>query len=373
MRVLIVHSSEIDRVPPIKNLIEVLLRNDHQVTLIAYGQAKSLRRDNPNLRCILLPKESNESILKKTVFIFPRRIQLRHMVEQEMKNHDVLWTTWDTVIPCIGRRILRYKHVMQIMELTEFIPMFPHQELIKINAAKYAQHAFKVVVPEYNRAHIQKTWWNLKQVPTVLPNKPASSEIDREQMPEDVRVAVREVEQEKRKIILYQGVFYEDRNLDNFAEAVDELADEYCLYLMGRKTPYLEHLLKQYTNLKYIPFITPPYHILITEHAYIGLLPYKATKVFHLSELNALYCAPNKIYEYAQCGVPMLGTDVPGLALPFSQYDIGYICEKQSKEIIKENIWKIGERYNVMQANCKKFYDSVDLDRIVEKILYEEP
>ena len=29
--------------------------------------------------------------------------------------------------------------------------------------------------------------------------------------------------------------------------------------------------------------------------------------------LNALYCAPNKIYEYAGCNIPMIGTDVLGL------------------------------------------------------------
>lgn len=372
MKILVVHSFEIDRVPPIKNLIEVLLRNGHQVTLIAYGQAKSLNQGHPNLKCILLSGESNVNTFSKLMRFIPKRISFRSLVEREMRTHDLIWTTWDSAVPMIGKSLFRYKHIMQIMELTEYIPAFANQKLFKINAPQYARHAYKVVVPEYNRAHIQKAWWDLERVPIVLPNKPANSEIDRTHIPKDVWNVIQGLDQERRKIILYQGVFYEDRDLNKFADVIDELDDKYCLYLMGRETDSLKQLLKKYHNIKYIPFITPPYHLLVTERAYIGLLPYKTTKSLRYSVLNALYCAPNKIYEYAQYGVPMLGTDVPGLKIPFSQFEIGYICETQSKEEIKENIRKIENHYGEMQENCKRFYDSINLDEIVEKILYEE-
>ena len=44
----------------------------------------------------------------------------------------------------------------------------------KIPIKKYTQSAWKTVVPELNRAYIQKIWWDLEKTPVVLPNKPFS-------------------------------------------------------------------------------------------------------------------------------------------------------------------------------------------------------
>ena len=150
----------------------------------------------------------------------------------------------------------------------------------------------------------------------------------------------------------------------------------YVLYVMGKREGgewFIDPLLQGHSNIHYIPFIVPPYHLLVTAKAHIGLLPYKSTNETIRSALNAVYCAPNKIYEYAKCGVPMLGSDMPGLMHPFALYNIGYICETQSKEEIKKLILKIENNYSEMSENCKKFYTSVDLDEIVERILDEIP
>ncbi|HYH82252.1 MAG TPA: hypothetical protein VEX86_20755, partial [Longimicrobium sp.] len=36
-----------------------------------------------------------------------------------------------------------------------------------------------------------------------------------------------------------------------------------------------------------------------------------------------LYCAPNKLYEYPQAGLPMLGSDNPVLRAAFERYGVG--------------------------------------------------
>ena len=81
---------------------------------------------------------------------------------------------------------------------------------------------------------------------------------------------------------------------------------------------------------------------------------------------------PNKIFEYAGFGVPMIGTDVPGLSQPFEKFDMGVCCKELSVDSIVDAIQKVEKRHDEMSVNCKKLYDSVDLDRIVEDILYEE-
>ena len=45
----------------------------------------------------------------------------------------------------------------------------------------------------------------------------------------------KKIENETRKIILYQGVIRKERPLDAFAEAIDELGENYVLYINGSK------------------------------------------------------------------------------------------------------------------------------------------
>lgn len=363
MKILIVHGRQINAFPPVRNLIRILVRNNHDVTVITRDSSGIFFPEIEKINYIVLPDANSK------LSYFSKRKKMRNLVVRLMNENDVLWTTTDSTVRDLGKIVFKYKHIMQLMELIEDIPVFPGVNQIGLNLRSYAQKAACVVVPEINRAYIQKTWWNLEKTPYVLPNKMDIENID--SIPEEVAEFIKEAEAEKRKIILYQGVFTEDRNLENFASAIDELEDEYCLYLMGRDMDYRKKLCDRYKNVKYIPFIRPPYHLLITKYAHIGLLPYAAQKCGYYSGLNALYCAPNKIYEYAACGLPMLGSDVLGLRYPFEKFNIGYVCETQSKNEIKNVIKQIDYHYDEMRINCKAFYNSVDMDSIVDAILKE--
>ena len=364
--ILVVHSCQINAFPPVRNLIEILLRNNHNITVITRDDSGVYLKENPNLKYIVLPEGATGKITAGLAYIKKLKI-LRETVEKEMENCDLLWTTTDSTVRDLGKLVFKYKHVMQMMELIEDIPLIPGLPYIQSNLKQYAKKAYKVVVPEYNRAHIQKTWWDLEKVPSVLPNKMTMPEIDA--VPEDIQKIILEIKNEKRKILLYQGVFLSDRDLDLYAQTAEKLKDEYCLYIMGRDMPYRRELCDKYPHIKYIPFIKPPFHLLVTQLAYVGLLPYKAAKSQHYSILNALYCAPNKIYEYAACGLPMIGSDVPGLTYPFSVNDIGYICKEKKVEEVIKIIRLIENRYDELVSNCLKFYDKTDMDNIVEEIL----
>ena len=103
---------------------------------------------------------------------FENRKLIRKWVKKEMKNNDIIWTTTDATVREIGPDLLNYKHVMQLMELVEYVPKFPlipKKNLFKFNITKYAHHSWKIVVPEINRAYIQKVWWDLEKTPKILP------------------------------------------------------------------------------------------------------------------------------------------------------------------------------------------------------------
>ena len=366
MKILLVIGSQIIAFPPVRNLVEILLRNNHSVTLLGRDKTGLVLTPNSNYRFVKIPEYDNlpsvVGYLKKV------RFMRKHVID-EMRNHDILWTTTDATVRDLGDLVFKYRHVMQLMELIQDIPRFPGQSIFGLNIQKYAQKAFKVVVPEYNRAHIQKVWWALPKLPSVLPNKMTIPEFEKMNIPTDVAEIVKAVKNEKRKIILYQGVFHDDRDISKFAEAIVGIKDKYALYLMGNETDYKKHLCSIDDSIVNIPYVKPPYHLLVTKEAYIGLLPYKAVEYRHWDKLNALYCAPNKIFEYAAFGVPMIGTDVPGLYLPFSTYGIGYTCQPYTTAKVIENIDRINARYEELRLNCKKFYTDLNMDKIVNNIL----
>ena len=284
-----------------------------------------------------------------------------------MKKNDLLWTTTDLTVREIGKDLLKYKHVMQLMELIEDIPLFPYQNLFKSNLKKYARVAYAVVVPEYNRAHILQTWWGLEKTPYILPNKQSyHTEINSNDTDLDETIKLLS----GKKVILYQGVFKRERPLEIFAQLSEHLSEDYLVCFMGQSNEYILDIKKRYPRLVLIPFVNPPSHLKITQIAYIGLLPYlpSSEKGQHYSVLNSLYSAPNKLYEYAKFGIPMLGTKVPGVEVPLMMNNIGVASNLSINSLI-DSIDILEKNYTSYSANAKKFYKKLDLQSIVKEII----
>ena len=88
------------------------------------------------------------------------------------------------------------------------------------------------------------------------------------------------------------------------------------MVLAGRESDYLKELLIKYPDVKYLGFTVPPKHLSIVKLADIGILTYVADS----GSINPVFCAPNKIWEYAKYGIPMLCNDIPGLKYTVEYY-----------------------------------------------------
>ena len=370
MKILIIHAAEVFSYPPVINLVKNLLANGHELTLVTYDVRGLDDKSLESIQTVLLNPRNKGNLIRRLLNYPMRKKELKEALKKFGKKSNVVWTTTDITVRDLGKELLNYKHVMQLMELVEDIPLIPYQKVLKTNLKLYAQRAYKVVVPEINRAYIQKTWWKLKNTPVVLPNKPYTLTLGN--LNEKEKETLSLIKNETRKIILYQGVFAPDRDLDIFAKAIEILGeDKYCLYIMGKDNELREALSAKYKNVKYLGFIPAPNHLYFTKYAYIGLLPYQpSTECWHYSILNAMFCAPNKIYEYSAYGIPMIGTDVAGLAEPFANYNMGICCKKITPESVSEAVHQIEDRYLEMKENAYKFYKDIDLDGIVNEILY---
>lgn len=208
----------------------------------------------------------------------------------------------------------------------------------------------------------------------MLPNKPYEDN-KYQDVPEDIAQIVEDVKKKVngRKVILYQGIFNaNERRLDEFCEAIEKLPENYVFIAMGGGGGYFEELKKKYNSEKiiYLPFIRPPYHLLITQLADYSILSYHPNNQSYVGVINPLYCAPNKIFEYGKFGIPMIANDVPGLKLIFETYKCGRTIDYPiTVDKIVENVLAMDRQHEEMSKGARAYYDSVDLEEIVKEIV----
>lgn len=369
----IVEVNDISMYPPVQNLIRTLLSVGYQVHLIGRN-LKSISEDiklcgNCDFYEIGTPRSSRLRFFNKIINRLRIRKKALKYLDSCMRDSDYLWTTSMATIRDIGNKALQYKNILQLMELSKY--GYVWQPILRFPIDKIARQSWKTVVPEINRAYIQKVWWDLPRTPYVLPNKPFS--IDPGTLTNDVQEAIQKMKQEKKKIILYLGVICSDRNFDTYATAIEQMND-YAFYVAGKifssKEEYILQDLLSKHNVVYLGAFDPPKHLVLVQYAHIGLLPYKPEKGD--GGLNALYCAPNKIYEYAGFGVPMVGSDVLGLRQTFEKWNIGRCCDFNDTDSIAHAINEVDDQHDEMSKNCYPFFDSVDLHKIIIEDILED-
>ena len=122
-------------------------------------------------------------------------------------------------------------------------------------------------------------------------------------------------------------------------------------------------------NFMHVPFIAPPFHLAVTAAADIGVLVYVSGGKSSYSSLNPVYCAPNKIWEYAKFGVPMIANDNPALEYEFNTNGIGYCAKELSNAEILAALEKIDAAYDEMSAKARVFYAQYDVKAEIERLL----
>jgi len=374
LSIAVVCSESLKTFSPTINLVSSLIELGNKVSLLAcdIDCLPSGVASNSLFQGFELGSRDTASQKFGQLFSNPRKV--RQFLRRMKNDTDLVWITSIATLRDAGYLLKEFNYVVQLAELVQVYPLFARRPmpLHSSSVVKLTREANRVVVPELNRSFIQQAWWDLPTTPAVLPNKPS--------IPDSLYAECRDqelkslFEQESRKILLYQGAIVPDRNIEPFAEAVDMLGGEFALYLMGWARSdddkrLLQRLQTHFKNTEYVGFVSAPSHLFYTQYGYIGLLPYTSSKATTSSPLNALYCAPNKIWEYAHAGLPMIGTKMPGLISEFSRNGIGFTAEKPN-EII-DSINKVQENYEEMSFNSRNYFNSLDYTSEVESILKE--
>lgn len=360
MKILVIHKSTIEQIPPVLSAINILCDLSYNVVSISTGvtasNAQLLKEKGVDVHVVKDYKGANR--LKKIVSYYNFRKQVLTLIEEYAKKDDLLlWIEGAYTILSLGTIIKKYKYILQISELHE---TYKYQ----LNAIKHVIHDAELVfMPEYNRTVLYKFWFNLKKRPIVLPNKPYfyPNEGDIEKLMAKYENILSIFK--SKKVILYQGQIEPTRDLSNYIKAVKNIGEDFCIVLLGNDHNMVSRYKEIDENLVHINFIPAPDYLIFTSMAYIGILTYNP------SSLNNMYCAPNKIYEYSRYSLPMLGNDIPGLKYAIEPYNAGVIVDEDSVESIEKGILKIDKNYNHYKENSARIYVEQDNKEIIRRAL----
>lgn len=370
MKIITVLMGDVYGFPPVLSLLHAFEKLDVECVFITTNSRKDLKKEFSKIKVeqLNVDYESIEQPMLKFLHLFEWRKDIWKLIDKHYSNNSMIWVVTDVTVKVLGKELMNRKYVLHLLELSERITYYSKLKFLEIDKYNLGNNATAIVVPEYNRAHIIKTWWKLKKLPYILPNKPyIFGDIEKNSMIEDQKAKEIIDQIGDKKIILYQGIIDPERPLDAFIEAVDEYKGEYAFVVMSGGKNIYENCKSD--NYYFIPFVTPPKHLQVTSHAYIGVLSYVPTDSSGYSPLNALYCAPNKTFEYSKFGIPMLGNDTPGLKFLFETKKCGVCFNEFNKKEICAAIDEIESTYPTLSKNSLEYYNSCDYVKIIKNIL----
>lgn len=366
-----------ESLPPASSLVRALANLGHEVTLFCNHRYGGSIRNIGQARTIDLGEYPAVGSPAHFTMRLSSLIKLRRELKEQISAADIVWTTSDnSAVYCLDI-IPPEKHVLQLAELVEYVPLIGSASLFKSKRfVEQARLAKRVVVPEINRAFIQKAWWNLPKTPTVLPNKPYLSSslesVKDNNLPYIDKL--KSITANGKRILLYQGGFTPDRDLETYCKAAAAFDGKITFCLMGPSNEYLDSLCTRYDDTLYLGMFNPPMHLFASDYALAGVLPYRSNsgRIAHLSALNSLYCAPNKLWEYSLSGLPMVANNLPGLKSIIETNRIGVVVEEGNVASAIRAIETILEKEEMFRSNSSEFYRSFDYISAVETVLQSD-
>lgn len=305
-----------------------------------------------------------------------RNALLKMMKNYSISKMDLLWFEYSYAVHMLAKELMQYRYVAHFYEFVNENLSWKYKFLYPwFSMKKYLQGAAAVIHCEYNRAIITKGLYELSIMPYVLPNKPYFEESIFNDVPQDIQQRLDDfnARTKNKKIILYQGVFESnERRLEEFCQAIEDLPREYVFVAMGSGGDYYRSLKEKYESNRclFVPFIRPPYHLLVTQRASIGVLTYYPLNSSFAGVINPLYCAPNKVFEFSKYGIPMIANDIPGLKYIFEGYQCGKVVTYPiTPAKIASTISSISEDEERLKDGSLNYYDSVNFSKIVKSII----
>ena len=288
----------------------------------------------------------------KNFFTFILEVRRKQVV---MDPQAILWIgNMETALSLNPKKLRGRTFILNVLELYDENTIYDRW------LKKHVKNANIVISCEKHRAAIMQSRYKLAETPEVIPNKPYDINIREEFLNNDI------IELIKRHFtIVYQGIISKDRPLENVARALSLIGDYDIVFLiMGDcSEQYKREIIKIYPNTIFTGFVPAPQHLCYTQYCDIGIANYD------ISSLNNIFCAPNKIYEYAKFSTPMLCSTNIALEESVGFSKAGLCIDFSNVEEIIDATKNIRKEYEFYSRNAFAFYNGFDIKEAVEIVI----
>lgn len=361
MKILYVLRPNLGSLPPVISQINALTELGHKITLVTSyvnDEDKKIIKEL-NIDVLSACIKPSDSLFTKLASLYKFRRLLKKSLKKATDSY--VWVgSGDTAK--YGKKFFLGSKV-NVLNLFE---LYDENRRFLNTIKKIAQKAQFVITPEYCRSNILKVWLKLRKRPLVIPNAPHYFETSMDEKTSKITDMLRN---ENKRIILYQGWIGGQRSVEKVAEALSTLnnKDDYILVLMGKcgAADAIDILKKKFHNVVHIDHLSPPQHLFVTRLAYIGIATYDD------SSLNNIFCAPNKIYEYASFGVPILGRDIPGLKYVVEACHAGICVDFSNILDIIKGINEIDSKHEEFSIGALELNKQVDIKEVLNSMASE--
>lgn len=145
----------------------------------------------------------------------------------------------------------------------------------------------------------------------------------------------------EQKILLYQGGLMKGRGVQLILDAFKERIDGNVVAVFmgyGDLTAEVEQAAKNHRNIFYFPAVSPDVVLDYTASADIGI------SLIENTCLSYYFCMPNKLFEYAMAGLPVIVSDMKEMAEAVQAADFGAVLTEYSVEAINAAVDRLAAR-----------------------------
>ena len=205
-----------------------------------------------------------------------------------------------------------------------------------------------IICASDERGEIMKKHYGLPESPFVVPN---ISQLQVNDNDCDVKVLLDSLSHyfsDSKYALVYAGVVSGSRCLDELLDTAISLSDRCKLLIIGKGDALESLKMKAGSHPELLTAFTGsvPYKCLgaLLSRCDIGFLYYP------VNTLNNIYCASNKVFEYASVGLPIIANENPTVKNILTESQIGIsTCN------FKEGIIKIISEINFYKSRCSEF------------------
>ncbi len=364
MKIAYVLKKGIQYYPPC--LAQILYLNDLGADLVVYHGNNSeyvtkiledRNIEHHKMECDIDSKNRFESILNFYKYIKT----VNKLVKKFPRDYFIWFGNCESAIAVKKKNLYNRRYILSVLEL------YDKGTIYDKGLKKIIYNAEAVICCEKHRAAIMRCYYEKVNVPIyVIPNKPydnGENVPNIETLPTDI---IHKIEKIKNsKVVLYQGIVTRDRPLEKIAQALNLInSKNYIFVVMGKASDSIQkELVSLYENTLFMGYVPSPQHLCVTQFASVGIANYD------YSCLNNLFCAPNKIYEYAEFGIPMLASLNIGLTETVGECGAAECVDFSSVEDIAIGLKKLLNNTDEYSKNARAFYEKTNNKEVVAKIL----